>query len=80
MRGIFRCSTKGSGSPRIWTKGWAAAAIIIAVIDFSLGAAIPISRTVQEDSSDQEEFIEEAIPKIPATAALYAAADFPERR
>lgn len=69
---------KAPGSPRIWIQGWAAAAVVIAVIDFSLGAAIPISRTVKEDSNDQEEFVEEAIPKIPATAALYAAPDFPE--
>jgi hypothetical protein len=69
---------KAPGKPRIWIQGWAAAAVVIAVIDLLLAVGIPISRTVQEDSSDQEEFIEEAIPKIPATAALYAAADFPE--
>jgi 4-amino-4-deoxy-L-arabinose transferase-like glycosyltransferase len=69
---------KAPGSPRIWIQGWAAAAVVIAVIDLLLAVGIPIIRTVQEDSSDQEEFIEEAIPKIPATAALYAAADFPE--
>jgi hypothetical protein len=48
------------------------------VIDLSLGTAIPISRTVQEDSSDQEEFVEEVVAKIPGTAALYAAPDFPD--
>jgi hypothetical protein len=69
---------KSSGNPRIWIQGWAAAAVVIAVIDLFLAVGIPISRTVQEDSSDQEEFMEEAIPKIPGTAVLYAAADFPE--
>jgi 4-amino-4-deoxy-L-arabinose transferase-like glycosyltransferase len=55
-----------------------AAVIIIVAIDLSLAVAIPISRTVREDHNDQEEFIEEIIPKIPRTATLYAAPDFPE--
>jgi 4-amino-4-deoxy-L-arabinose transferase-like glycosyltransferase len=66
------------GNPRLWVKRWLAAATVIAVMDFSLGTAIPIRRTVQEDSSDQEEFVEEVVAKIPATAALYAAPDFPD--
>jgi 4-amino-4-deoxy-L-arabinose transferase-like glycosyltransferase len=66
------------GNPRLWVKRWVASAAVIAVIDFSLGTAIPIRRTVQEDSSDQEEFVEEVVAKIPATAALYAAPDFPD--
>ena len=69
---------KAIAQPRPWFKAWVAAAVVIGMIDLSIGAAIPIGRTVQEDSSDQEEFFEEVIPKIPGTAALYAAPDFPE--
>jgi 4-amino-4-deoxy-L-arabinose transferase-like glycosyltransferase len=66
------------GNPLLGGKRWVAAATVIAVIDFSLGTAMPIRRTVQEDSSDQEEFVEAAVAKIPPTAVLYAAPDFPD--
>ena len=33
---------------------------------------------MQEDSSDQEEFIEEVVAKLPVAAELYAAPDFPD--
>jgi len=66
---------KALGNPRL---GWTTAATAIAVIGLLLGAAIPISREVREDSSHQEEFVEEVVAKIPGTAALYAAPDFPD--
>src|SRR5207247_9120204 len=49
-----------------------------ALSDIAAGAAIVSSRKAQEHISDQEEYIEEAMPTIPATAALDPAADFPE--
>jgi len=69
---------KGSGKSRIWTKGWARGRHYHRRDRLSLGAAIPISRTVQEDSSDQGGFIEEAIPQIPATASAVCRGRFPE--
>ena len=67
-----------SGNPRLRISRWVAAAAVIAAVDCSLGAAIPIGRTVREDSSDQEEFVEEVVAKIPRTATLYAAPNFPD--
>lgn len=63
---------------RFSIKASVAAVVVIAALDFTLAIATPVSRTVREDSSDQEEFFEEAIPEIPSTEPLYAAEDFPE--
>jgi hypothetical protein len=57
---------------------WAAAAVFIATIDSALALAIPITRTAQEDTNDQEAFVEDVVPKIPATATLYATPEFPK--
>jgi 4-amino-4-deoxy-L-arabinose transferase-like glycosyltransferase len=68
----------GVENPRLHVKRWVAAAAVLAVLDLSFGIAIPIRRTAQEDSNDQEEFVEDVVGKIPGTAALYAAPDFPD--
>jgi 4-amino-4-deoxy-L-arabinose transferase-like glycosyltransferase len=69
---------RASGNQRLRIRRWIGAAVVIAAVDCSLGAAIPIGRTVREDSSDQEEFVEEVVAKIPRTATLYAAPNFPD--
>jgi 4-amino-4-deoxy-L-arabinose transferase-like glycosyltransferase len=56
----------------------AAAVAFIALFNFCVALAVPISRTVQEDSSVQEQFVDDVIEKLPRTAKLYAAPDFPE--
>ncbi|HXF76775.1 MAG TPA: glycosyltransferase family 39 protein [Methylomirabilota bacterium] len=58
-------------------EAWTLAALAVALMDMTLAVATPISRTLEEDQSDQEEFFEEVIPKIPASAPLYAAPEFP---
>jgi 4-amino-4-deoxy-L-arabinose transferase-like glycosyltransferase len=65
------------GSRRPWRKRWVAAGAVIALIGFSFGTAIPIRRAVQQNSSDQEKFVEEVVAKVPAVAALYADPEFP---
>ena len=55
-----------------------AAAVFIVLFNVSVALAVPISRTVQEDSSIQEEFVYDVIEFVPRTAKLYAAPDFPE--
>jgi 4-amino-4-deoxy-L-arabinose transferase-like glycosyltransferase len=55
-----------------------AAAAFIVLFNLSVALAVPISRTVQEDSSIQEEFVYDVIDIVPPTAKLYAAPDFPE--
>jgi 4-amino-4-deoxy-L-arabinose transferase-like glycosyltransferase len=66
---------------RRWTThlNWRpTAAIILLFVIFSLAMAIPISRTIREDSNDQEDFVEQVVPRIPITGVVYAAPDFPE--
>jgi 4-amino-4-deoxy-L-arabinose transferase-like glycosyltransferase len=53
------------------------AAAVIGLGVLSVAFAVPISRIVQEHRSDQEEFVEEVVSKVPATAALYATPDVP---
>jgi 4-amino-4-deoxy-L-arabinose transferase-like glycosyltransferase len=66
------------GNPRTPISRWVTSVVVLMTIDAALAAAIPISRTVREDSNDQEEFVEDLVPKIPPTAAVYAALGFPE--
>ncbi len=63
-------------NPRTSISRWVTCAIVIMTIDLTLAVAIPISRTVREDSNDQEAFVEDVVPKIPAAAAVYAAPGF----
>ncbi|HEX9262916.1 MAG TPA: glycosyltransferase family 39 protein [Candidatus Binatia bacterium] len=62
----------------LWVRRSAALAIVLAAIDVALAIAIPLSRTVQEDRNEQEEFVEAVVPKIARAPLLYAAPDFPE--
>ena len=52
--------------------------MVIMTIDLTLAVATPISRTVREDSNDQEEFVEDVVPRIPVATAVYAAPGFSE--
>ena len=64
-------------NPRTSVSRWVTFAIVLMTIDLVLAAAIPISRTVREDSNDQEKFVEDLVSKIPPTAPVYAAPGFP---
>jgi len=55
-----------------------AAGAFIALFNVSVALAVPISRTVREDSNIQEEFVDDVIEIVPRNARLYAAPDFPE--
>ena len=55
-----------------------AAGAAIAMLDVVFALAVPISRTVQEDSSAQEEFVDDVIANVAPLSRLYAAPDFPE--
>jgi 4-amino-4-deoxy-L-arabinose transferase-like glycosyltransferase len=52
--------------------------VIIAALNVPVALAVPISRTIQEDSSAQEEFVDGVIAEVPRTSRLYAAPEFPE--
>ena len=54
------------------------ATLIIALFNLTVAVAVPISRTVEEDSSIQEKFVDDVIDIVPRTSRLYAASDFPE--
>jgi 4-amino-4-deoxy-L-arabinose transferase-like glycosyltransferase len=55
-----------------------AGAVFFMLFNVSIALAVPISRTVREDSSSQEEFVYDVMEIVPPTAKLYAAPDFPE--
>jgi 4-amino-4-deoxy-L-arabinose transferase-like glycosyltransferase len=56
---------------------WKVAAVVLFAVDIALAAAVPISREVQEDSTRQEEFVENVVAALPADAQVRAAANFP---
>ena len=55
-----------------------AAGVFIGVLNVSLALAVPISRTIQEDGSAQEQFVDDVIANVPLRSSLYAAPEFPE--
>jgi hypothetical protein len=57
---------------------WHAAAALLVAMDLSIAMAVPISRTVQEDSGRQEAFVENVVAAMPAGASLQAVPNFPE--
>jgi 4-amino-4-deoxy-L-arabinose transferase-like glycosyltransferase len=57
---------------------WHAAAALLVAMDLSIAVAVPISRTVQEDSGRQEAFVENVVAALPAGASLQAVPSFPE--
>jgi 4-amino-4-deoxy-L-arabinose transferase-like glycosyltransferase len=75
---FFDAEQKSGAKPRLWFARWGGAARVVAIFGLVLALAIPISRTVQEDSSEQEAFVEAITGKLAGVpAALYAAPNFP---
>jgi 4-amino-4-deoxy-L-arabinose transferase-like glycosyltransferase len=65
------------GTERWQFGAWGLAGATIGMTVVSLAFAIPITRTIRQNRSPQEEFVEAVVAKVPATAALYAAPEFP---
>jgi 4-amino-4-deoxy-L-arabinose transferase-like glycosyltransferase len=65
-------------TPRWQFRSWSSAAALFVMTALSIAFAVPITRTLEEDRSGQEEFVEEVVAKVPATALLYAAPKFPD--
>jgi hypothetical protein len=63
---------------QVWVRRLPALAVVLGAVNMALAVAIPVSRTVQEDSNDQEEFVEEVVAKITGEPIVYASPDFPE--
>jgi 4-amino-4-deoxy-L-arabinose transferase-like glycosyltransferase len=59
-----------------WT--WRSAAAMLVAIDITFAVSVPISRTVQEDTNRQEEFIENVVATLPPGAGLQATTNFPD--
>jgi 4-amino-4-deoxy-L-arabinose transferase-like glycosyltransferase len=72
----FRKQRRGTARWQLRASVLAAATIGMTVV--SIAFAVPITRTLDENRSAQEEFVEEVVAKVPAAAALYAAPDFPD--
>jgi 4-amino-4-deoxy-L-arabinose transferase-like glycosyltransferase len=55
-----------------------AAAGFLTLLNISVALSVPISRTIEEEHSSQEQFVYNVFDFVPRTAPLYAAPDFPE--
>jgi 4-amino-4-deoxy-L-arabinose transferase-like glycosyltransferase len=70
-----RCGREG---PRWQRSAVRSAPAVLGIGVLSLALAAPISRAARENRSDQDEFVEDVVLRLPANAALYAAPRFPE--
>ncbi|MGE5219372.1 MAG: ArnT family glycosyltransferase [Chloroflexota bacterium] len=71
----------GRSAPRLPTIRWnwrTPAIGFLVTMDLALAAAVPIRRTVQQNRSRQEKFVENVVATVPAGASLQASKNFPE--